>query len=124
MLLNHPRIEKCLNGLGIIALALCLLLMSPGLEIARAETGEPRATEKTVVAPAPASAHVETRVFVAAEKDGELERAPRAEDPRREARGDVITLNTRGYNYGPDRPTARPAFADQPAAPASPDQND
>lgn len=123
MFVNHPRLENCLNGLGLIALALCLMLSLPGVEIARAETGTKPASQPA--APAAARQPVTaTEVFVAAEREGELDRAPRAADPRREARGEVITLNTRGYNYGPDRPTARPVHAPRPAAPASPRQDD
>ena len=123
MLVNHPRIEKCLNALGLVALALCLMLSLPGIEIARADTAAPPASPPSVQEKA-SNPGGPTGVFVAAETDGELEMAPRALDPRGEARGEVITLNTRGYNYGPDRPTARPAHPPRPAPPASPDQDD
>ena len=122
MLTRFPRLQNVVNGLGLLALVACLLLSVPGIETARAgnETRSPVRTPSKDASPdAP-------DVFVPAERDGQLEMAPRRVDPRTEGRGDVITLNTRGYNYGPDRPTARPVLSTAPAAaaPASPDEDE
>ncbi len=102
--------ERWSDALGLIALVASLLLLPLGVESVRAEDESP----------APAQ---EARAPEADEKtgpraeEGRIEAAPRAVDPRRESRPGVVVLNTRGYNYGPDRPTVRPELPSPPAAP-------
>jgi hypothetical protein len=105
------RVKTCL-GLG--ALVACFLLWSPGVSTVRAgDDSSPPQPQVTPKAAPPVPLAV-----VPARRNGQIEMAPRAPDPRAEATGDVIVLNTRGYNYGPDRPTVRPEAVHLPAAPA------
>ena len=103
--------ETLRSAFGLAALVGCFVLTSPGVRVVRADGPSP----------APASAPAEGRLEVVVEEvDGRVESAPRMPDPTAEAAEDVVVLNTRGYNYGPDRPIARPRLASPPAAPASP----
>jgi hypothetical protein len=95
--------------LGLASLVATLLLLPIGVEAVRAEDEEPVAISADE-ASAPLG-------FVPAVAEGEIEQAPRAMDPRAEDAPGVIVLNTRGYNYGPARPTARPQVAPPAAVP-------
>jgi hypothetical protein len=96
-------LEWAKTCLGLSCLVATLLLTSPGVTIVRAdETAKP---SKQAVKPA---------VIVPTSEKGPIQTAPRAEGPAAEAQRGPIVLNTRGYNYGPDRPVAAP----MPAAPA------
>jgi hypothetical protein len=86
---------------GILSVGACLALMSPGITAVRADATTP-ATPPLDVVPA--------------EIDGEIDSAPRAVDPELESVPGVVNLNTRGYNYGPDRPTTRPVVPPAPNA--------
>jgi hypothetical protein len=102
--------------LGAICLGASLLLMSPGVATVRAESGS--ADSNPELEPAPKVPAPPIRVEPA-RVDGEIESAPRAERRSPSPARDGIVLNTRGYNYGPDRPTIQPVLAPAPA-PASP----
>jgi hypothetical protein len=107
------RAERTLATLrtvaGMLALVGCFVLLSPGVRIVRADEAEKPA--------GPVAATEGVRV-VPALRDGKIAVLPRFEDPTEEQRSGVLVLNTRGYNYGPERPTVHPELA--PAGPASP----
>lgn len=96
------------TSFGLSCLVGTLLLMSSGVSAVRAD--EAVADAEQVV---PDS---QPLVIVPARKDGEVEMAPRTVDPAAEAARGSVVLNTRGYNYGPNRPTARPVRGSAPAA--------
>lgn len=104
--------ERVKTSLGLVCLMATMLLLSSGINAVRAEE-----TESEV---SPALVEPQPLDVVPARKDGEIEMAPRAIDPAAEAARGPIVFNTRGYNYGPNRPTARPVAAPTPApTPAS-----
>jgi len=82
------NVDRMKNSFGWLCLAATLLLMSPGVHAVRADD------DKTPILPSPPAVQSE-------KPDREPEQ--RGVDPTR-SKG-VINLNTRGYNYGPDRPT-------------------
>jgi len=101
---RQPLLERVKTALGLSCLAATLLLMSPGVTIVRAdEAAQPskQSTEPAVEVPA-------------RDKMVPPPKAPRVDDPAAQAQDRPIVLNTRGYNYGPNRPVASP----MPAAPA------
>lgn len=91
-------LERVRNALGLSCLAGTLLLMSPGVTIVRANE-----------AAKPAKQGAETAVMQPANQKAPTQRVPRSDDPALQAQEGPIVLNTRGYNYGPNRPTAVPA---------------
>ena len=101
-----------------------LTLAWPGVQAVRADE-TPAAASETAPAAVPGAAKAAPKAkVVPARRDGEIVSAPRVENPRQPGPDDVITLNTRGYNYGPDRPTVRPELLKRPAAPAAPAAQD
>jgi hypothetical protein len=107
---TRTSLQRWKTGLGLFCLVLTFLLWSPGVRTVRAGDVAPQ-TSPGSAEQEPAAAVVEP-----ARSDGQIEMAPRVSDPRAEAVGGVVVLNTRGYNYGPDRPTVRPRAVQQPAA--------
>ena len=112
---TRASLQHLRTCLGFCCLVAILLLWSPGVQTVRAGDD-----------PSPASPSPELEpqkekplAVVPARIDEEIEMAPRAPDPRAEAASGVVVLNTRGYNYGPDRPTSRPRAVHVPAAPAA-----
>ena len=96
-------LERVRNALGLSCLAATLLLTSPGVTIVRADE-----TAK------PSKVGAETAVMQPAKQQAPTKRVPRAGDPAPQAQQDAIVLNTRGYNYGPNRPVAVPAPSSEP----------
>lgn len=93
---TEKTLETVRTVFGLFSLAACLFLLSPGIQAVRAE--EP-------ADPAPAPVVQE-----------EPEAVP---DSQEEGQGEVIPLNTRGYNYLPDRPAAHPERSQSPVVPAT-----
>lgn len=113
---HRPR-NRFIQCLGFASLVVTLLSSSPGVVAVRAE--------EAPADPKPAMQPLDPAEVVPARRNGEIEPAPRdpAAAPPEPKRGEPeddrpIVLNTRGYNYGPDRPTVRPTRIDFPAAPA------
>jgi hypothetical protein len=100
---RQALLERVKNALGLSCLAATLLLMSPGVTIVRADE-----------AAKPSKQPAEPAAEVPAREMAPTPEAPRADDPAAQAQHRPIVLNTRGYNYGPNRPVASP----MPAAPA------
>jgi hypothetical protein len=97
-------LDRLKTSLGILCLAASLLLMSPGVRVVWADEARPV---------------VEPEEAVPARTGDETDPAPGGEiDSPAGSPDDVIVLNTRGYNYGPDRPTVEPTMPSTPAAPA------
>ena len=99
----RTSLQRRKTGLGLSCLVMSLLLWSPGVRTVRAEENSEQQPSEVVVVPAV--------------RDGQIEMSPRAPDARAEAVNGVVVLNTRGYNYGPNRPTARPQVEQVPTAP-------
>jgi len=124
--------DRLKNTLGCLCLAASLLLFSPGVHVVRAEDGNSPASPEA--ADARIQSEAQKPAIVPARPGEEAEMAPRIVDRGPAGRNDVINLNTRGYNYGPDRPTVAPGMArasleaakakapsaPAPAAPAAP----
>jgi hypothetical protein len=105
-------------SVGPASLAVSLLLAMVCVGIVHAE-GELECSPPDVVA----EERPPVRVVPATGPEGEIEMAPRGSIEPGGAASDVVVLNTRGYNYGPDRPTVRPEAAAAPAAPAASPQD-
>ena len=102
------------NTVGLLALGVSLALASPGVNVVRAEPSKP-ATQ----AAAPGSAECSAPAAVPANPTAEdvvvqLHREHETPSQKLPGRsdGDFVVLNTRGYNYGPQR-GAGPAPAQQ-----------
>ena len=104
--------ETLRTASGLAALVACFGLLSPGVRVVQADEPAPAAEAAPAAEPAPEV------VIVPAQRDGEIEVLPRFDAPSEEERAGVLVLNTRGYNYGPERPTVRPEAVPTPAAPA------
>ena len=113
--MSEPRtnLRRWKTRLGLLCLAVSFLLWSPGVRTVRAGEDPPQA------GPGSASQQAAPAAVVPAHSNGQIEMAPRPPDPRAEAAGVVVVLNTRGYNYGPNRPTVRPQAVHLPASPAA-----
>ena len=109
---TRTSLQRWKTCLGTFCLVVSFLLWSPGVRTVRAGDDPPPAS------PGSASQDTASVAVVPARSDGRIEMAPRVPDPRAEAIGGVVVLNTRGYNYGPNRPTVRPQAAQRPASPA------
>ena len=103
---TNPQRSK--TWLGFSCLVLSFLLWSPGVRTVRAGEDPLQASEPQTAAPL---------AVVPAPTDGQIEMTARAPDPRTEAAGGGGVLDTRGYNYGPDRPTSRPQAVQLPTSP-------
>ena len=90
-------LERVRNALGFSCLAAALLLTSPGVTIVRADESAK-----------PSKLGAENSVIQPANQKAPTRPVPRAGDPAPQAEQGAIVLNTRGYNYGPDRPIADP----------------
>ncbi len=110
---TRTSLRRWKTRLGLFCLVVSFLLWSPGVRTVRAGEDPPQA------GPGSALQQTAPAAVAPAYSNGQIEMAPRAPDPRAEAAGGVVTLNTRGYNYGPDRPTVRPLAVHLPASPAS-----
>lgn len=93
---------------GTLALVATFLLLSPGVRAVRADE------------PAPPAEPMAEEALPGAVAD-EMKAFPREVDPKAAAESGDVVLNTRGYNYGPDRPTVRPSLRRKLTAPAAPD---
>lgn len=107
---TRTSLQRWKTGLGLLCLVLTFLLWSPGVRTVRAGDGPSQ------VSPGSAAQELAAAAVEPARSDGQIEMAPRVPDPRAEAVGGVVVLNTRGYNYGPNRPTVRPRAVERPAA--------
>ena len=110
---TRTRLQRLKTSLGLLCLVVSFLLWSPGVGTVRASDEPPAPT-----APPPASQEAAPLAGVPARNDGQIELPPRAPDPRAEAAGGVIVLNTSGYNYATERPSFRPQGVQLPASPA------
>ena len=112
--------------IGSLFLVACLLLLSSGVSVVRADEAQGDVTapapSETAAAVKPANPAAQQDVVERPSKPSDpLEGAPRPERPGTPGPGGGIVLNTRGYNYGPDRPTYQPQSAPPAAAqPSSP----
>ena len=104
-MVDRQRIlERAKTALGLACLAATLLLTSSGVTIVRAdETAKPSQQAATPAVEGLANETLPTPKAARA-------KGPAAQDPSR-----PIVLNTRGYNYGPNRPLAAPKLS-APAA--------
>lgn len=102
------------NSVGLLALGVSLALASPGVNVVRAEPAKPAAQATaagSAECPAPAAipAKPASEEFVVQLRRDQLTGAQQREG---RSDGDFVVLNTRGYNYGPQR-GAGPAPAQQ-----------
>ena len=112
---TRASLQQLRTCLGFCCLVAIFLLWSPGVQTVRA------GDDPSPASPSPESDPQKEKplAVVPARSDADIEMAPRDPDPRAESVSEVIVLNTRGYNYGPDRPTSRPRAVHLPAAPAA-----
>ena len=109
--------ETVKTFLGLASLVASFFLLPMGVAVVRAEDAVAPAVDSPVEAAAPPG-------VVPLETEGQIESAPRPLDPRTESAPGVIVLNTRGYNYGPERPTAQPQAAPPAAVESSTNEDE
>ena len=110
--------ERIGNFIGSLFMLACLILLSSGVSVVRADEAQGGVTasapsETAAVGPA-------NPVIIPPKASDVIESAPRAYRPAEPGPGGGIVLNTRGYNYGPDRPTIRPQMTVPAATQPSP----
>jgi len=84
------------NGVGVVAVLLCLALASPGVQIV------PIASAEEPISAAPPAPRCEAGNLVSVDKSmvAVVERLRDQSDPDG-SKGKIVMLNNRGYNYGP-----------------------
>ena len=110
--------NRLLTFAGLFCLTATLLLLPAGVRTVRAEDGAQGSKSVNPTPPSSESDVVEPPPTANVNPPGKVDEAGRPGRPHSEDRPGFISLNTRGYNYGPPPVEVAPApVPDEPSTP-------